>query len=118
LLISWRLIVMLPVSLPVFLVGVVFLDLAVQAVHVTNQSIIFDRHPEARNRLVGGYMVFYSIGSAIGAIASTMAYAHAGWAGVSALGSGISVIALLVWGTTFHLPIGTVRSCPLSTCPE
>ncbi|HEX7390669.1 MAG TPA: MFS transporter [Acidiphilium sp.] len=118
LLISWRLIVMLPVSLPVFLVGVVFLDLAVQAVHVTNQSIIFDRHPEARNRLVGGYMVFYSIGSAIGAIASTMAYAHAGWAGVSALGAGISLVALLLWGTTFHLPVTMARSCVMSTCPE
>ena len=67
---SWGLIALLPVSIPALVIGVVLLDLAVQAVHVTNQSIIFALHPEARSRLVGGYMVFYSIGSAIGAIAS------------------------------------------------
>lgn len=76
---SWALISMLPNSIPLLLVGVILLDLAVQAVHVTNQSVMFDRYPEASSRLVGGYMVFYSIGSAIGAISSTMAFAQAGW---------------------------------------
>ena len=86
------------------LVGVILLDLAVQAVHVTNQSVILDRHPQARNRLIGGYMVFYSFGSAIGAVASTMAYALAGWQGVVTLGAGFSVLALLIWASTRHFP--------------
>jgi len=103
LLASWGLIALLPASVPALLVGVVILDLAVQAVHVTNQSIIFDRHPEARSRLVGGYMVFYSIGSAIGATASTLVYAKAGWLGVSCLGGAISALALLIWGATLPL---------------
>lgn len=94
---SWALIALLPRSIPTLLLGVILLDLAVQAVHVTNQSIIFDRNPEVRSRLVGGYMVFYSIGSAIGAIASTAAYAHAGWSGVSILGAAFSATALLTW---------------------
>lgn len=105
LLASWGLIALLPKSIPALLLGVILLDLAVQAVHVTNQSIIFDRHPEARSRLVGGYMVFYSIGSAIGAIAATMAYAHAGWPGVSGLGAAISAAAMLTWASTRHLPL-------------
>ncbi len=109
LLTSWGLIVFLPSSIAALLIGIVLLDLAVQAIHVTNQSIIFDRHPNARNRLVGGYMIFYSIGSAIGAIASTMAYAQAGWSGVSMLGAGFSIAALLVWGTTLHLHIKTPK---------
>jgi len=41
LLASWGLIALLPVSIPALLIGVLLLDLAVQAVHVTNQSIIF-----------------------------------------------------------------------------
>ena len=45
----------------------------------------------------GGYMVFYSIGSAAGGIGATMAYAMMGWSGVCMLGSGISAAALLVW---------------------
>jgi predicted MFS family arabinose efflux permease len=106
LLASWGFIALLPTSIPRLVVGVVLLDLAVQAVHVTNQSIIFALHPEARSRLVGGYMVFYSIGSALGAITATMAYAHAGWDGVSLLGAMFSVAALLVWAGKRRLPIG------------
>ena len=73
------------------------LDLALQAVHVTNQSLIIAARPEAASRLVGGYMVFYSVGSAAGAIASTIVYAMAGWIGVCALGATISAGALLFW---------------------
>jgi predicted MFS family arabinose efflux permease len=109
LLASWALIAALPWSIPLLLVGVILLDLAVQAVHVANQSIIFDRHPEARSRLVGGYMVFYSVGSAIGAIAATMTYAHAGWRGVSMLGATFSATGLLVWAVTRHVPISRGR---------
>lgn len=100
LLVSWGMIAALPFSIPVLLVGVVLLDLAVQAVHVTNQSIIFDRHPEARSRLVGGYMMFYSAGSALGGITATMAYAHMNWMGVSVLGAAFSAVALLVWAAS------------------
>jgi hypothetical protein len=42
-------------------------------------------------------MVFYSIGSGLGAITSTMAYAAAGWIGVCVLGAAISACALLFW---------------------
>lgn len=107
LLASWGLIALLPLSIPGLLVGVVLLDLTVQAVHVTNQSVIFARHPEARSRLVGGYMVFYSIGSALGAIIATMGYAYAGWSGVSALGAMFSVTALIVWAATYRVVSAT-----------
>jgi hypothetical protein len=45
-------------------------------------------------------MVFYSIGSASGASASTMIYGIAGWPGVCALGAGITVTALVFWAAT------------------
>ena len=94
---SWLPIGFLPQSLFAFTTGVILLDFAVQAVHVTNQSLIFAGHPEARNRLVGGYMVFYSAGSALGAISSTTLYANFGWTGVSILGATFSLAALLFW---------------------
>ncbi|QRM42072.1 MFS transporter [Rhizobium sp. BG4] len=102
--ISWAAILCLPASLPVFLLGVVALDFAVQAVHVTNQTLILAARPEARSRLVGGYMVFYSAGSALGAITSTMIYAYAGWPGVCALGCSFSVMALVFWWITRPMP--------------
>jgi predicted MFS family arabinose efflux permease len=84
-------------SLWALIAGVLLLDLAVQAVHVTNQTLIHARHPAAGSRLIGGYMIFYSIGSATGALAATTLYATAGWAAVCALGAGFSVLGLVLW---------------------
>lgn len=100
LLAAWIPIALVGLSLWALIVGVVMLDLAIQAVHVTSQSMFFAVRPEARSRLAAGYMVFYSIGSAGGSIASTLVYAHAGWLGVCGLGASISAVALLFWAAT------------------
>jgi predicted MFS family arabinose efflux permease len=91
---SWLLIVWTPQSLWALAIGAIALDLAVQAVHVSNQSRIYELRPEAGSRLIGGYMVFYSIGSGLGAIASTALYSRAGWVGVCVLGSAFSLGAV------------------------
>ena len=59
-----------------------------------------DERPEAQSRLTAGYMVFYSIGSALGSSGSTLVYAQAGWTGVSLLGAAIAAIALAFWAAT------------------
>ncbi|TQR98736.1 MFS transporter [Paenibacillus ottowii] len=100
LLLSWLPIHYTEHSLLALALGVILLDLAVQAVHVTNQSLIFNVRPEARSRLTAGYMIFYSIGSATGAIASTHMYTYAGWSGVCLLGTGVSALALIFWVVT------------------
>ncbi|CAG7656976.1 MFS transporter [Paenibacillus allorhizosphaerae] len=100
--VSWLPIGFLQHSLWIFVVGVIMLDFAVQAVHVTNQSMILSVRPEARSRLTAGYMIFYSMGSATGAVASTWIYSWAGWSGVCILGASISVIAILFWGVTLR----------------
>jgi predicted MFS family arabinose efflux permease len=99
-LLAWGAIALLPWSLAFLVVGILLLDLAIQAVHVTNQSLIFALRPEARSRMVGLYMVSYSLGSAAGALAATMAYAAAGWTGVCLLGGGLSAAALALWVAT------------------
>ncbi|MFE4416051.1 MFS transporter [Streptomyces sp. NPDC056821] len=71
---SWLSLAFTRSSLWALVVGVILLDLAVQAVHVTNQTLIYALHPDAGSRLIGGYMVFYSIGSATGAIAEGSSY--------------------------------------------
>ncbi|WP_405798947.1 MFS transporter [Streptomyces sp. NBC_01506] len=90
-------------SLWALVVGVILLDLAVQAVHVTNQTLIYELRPDAGSRLIGGYMVFYSIGSATGAIAATSLYTVAGWGAVCALGAGFSGLGLALWAFTRHI---------------
>ncbi len=111
---SWLGIGFLPQSLPAFLVGVILLDFSVQAVHVTNQSLIFAARPDAHSRLVGGYMIFYSLGSAVGAVASTTIYASCGWTGVSILGAAFSGTALLFWLVSLPRAGRKFRSFPNS----
>lgn len=84
-------------SLVALVIGVIVLDFAVQAVHVTNQSLILAARPDAHSRLVGAYMCFYSIGSALGAAAATQVYALWGWAAVCLLGALISATAFIYW---------------------
>jgi predicted MFS family arabinose efflux permease len=100
LVVAWLPLALIEWSLAAVAVGLLLVDLAVQAVHVTNQGTIYAARPAARSRLAGAYMVFYSVGIAGGAVASTATYAAAGWTGVCALGATISLAALAVWIAT------------------
>ncbi|RAP65908.1 hypothetical protein A6B37_08230 [Achromobacter sp. HZ01] len=97
---SWAPIALLEHSLWLLALGVLVLDVALQALHVTNQALIFGISAQAHSRLVGGYMMFYAAGSGLGSIASTAVYAQAGWPGVCALGAAISLAALAFWALT------------------
>lgn len=94
---SWLPIAYVETSLLWLLVGVIALDFAVQAVHVSNQSLIIAARPAAASRLVGAYMCFYSLGSAAGAIVATQLYSHWGWQAVCLAGAAVSTCAFLVW---------------------
>lgn len=114
-LIAWLPIALLPQSILWLVLGVIIIDFGLQAVHVTNQGMIYRTRPEAQSRLTAIYMVFYSIGSAIGSASSTMAYATAGWTGVALLGSAISLATLLFWAATLrHARGGNATDARLS----
>ncbi|WP_085608351.1 MULTISPECIES: MFS transporter [unclassified Pseudomonas] len=112
---SWLPIALTHLSLWALLLGVITLDLGLQAVHVTSQSMIYSVRPEAQSRLTAGYMLFYSIGSALGSIASTTMYACAGWPGVCWLGAAINMVALLYWWRTLATPKRGEAACALAT---
>lgn len=97
LLLSWIPIAFAKYSLVAFIIGVLVLDLAVQAVHVTNQSTLYRILPDARNRLTAGYMTSYFIGGALGSLLSGYAYEHSGWEGVAIAGIILTLISLVVW---------------------
>ena len=101
-LLSWIPMATLTSSLWGLVAGVIVIDFALQAVHVSNQSLIYRMRPEAQSRLTAGYMVFYSIGCAVGSIGSTLAFDSGGWIAVCALGAGVSASALAFWAMTRH----------------
>ncbi|EOZ7527076.1 MFS transporter [Enterobacter quasiroggenkampii] len=102
LLLSWAAIWYGHVSVLALIVGILVLDLTVQGVHITNQTVIYRVKPEARNRLTAGYMTSYFIGGAAGSLISASAWQHAGWSGVCAIGAIVATLNLLVWWRGYH----------------
>ncbi|HVJ38783.1 MAG TPA: MFS transporter [Stenotrophomonas sp.] len=115
LLVAWWPLAWLDRSLGALVLGIVLLDLGGQALHVTNQSIIFRRGPEVHSRLVGIYMLFYAAGSGLGAISTTVIYAYAGWDGVCWLGAAVSLLALLFWWATLKVTVDLAAPAGSST---
>lgn len=102
LLLSWAAVWYGQVSVLALIVGILVLDLTVQGVHITNQTVIYRVQPEARNRLTAGYMTSYFIGGAAGSLISASAWQHAGWSGVCLAGTVMAVLNLLVWWRGYH----------------
>ena len=90
-------------------VGVIVLDFAVQAAHVGNQHRLTAAYPDRTSSAIGGYMLFYSFGSAVGATATTAVYSAVGWTGSSVLGAACALCAFIVWAVDRH-PSRTRRS--------
>lgn len=91
---SWALIAWGAHAVVALLVGIVIQDMAIQGVHVTNQSAVYRLRPEARSRLTAGYMTSYFIGGAAGSLASAWIYGHFGWYGVTMTGAATALLAL------------------------
>jgi len=102
LLLSWIAIALGQFSVIALIVGILVLDLTVQGVHITNQTVIYRMIPEARNRLTAGYMTSYFIGGAAGSMISASAYQHAGWNGVCLAGAVMALLNLFVWWRGYH----------------
>lgn len=99
--ISWIVFGLSASSMAGLILGVILLDMGLQATHITNQTIIFAIHPEARNRLNTVYMVIYFIGGSLGTLLGSYAWDHWQWKGVSGFGllcAGLAMILHLASG--------------------
>jgi predicted MFS family arabinose efflux permease len=83
-------------SIAGLVIGVIVLDMGVQATHISNQSIIYALEPGARNRINTIYMVTYFIGGGIGTFLASQAWNYYKWTGVCAVGIALSGIATVV----------------------
>ena len=77
-------------------IGVIFIDMGLQSLHITNQNIIFSKNPEARNRINTIYMVGYFIGGALGTTTGAYAWQWFQWSGVASLGLIYTILILVV----------------------
>ena len=82
--------------------GILVLDLAVQGLHITNQSEIYRLRPDARSRITSAYMASFFAGGVFGSALSSFAYAHSGWQGVCLVGAGFGMVATVLWLLTLR----------------
>jgi len=83
-------------SITGLIIGVVILDMGVQATHISNQSIIFTLDQKARNRINTVYMVSYFIGGSLGTLFASLVWKNYQWNGVCAIGISLSAITLVI----------------------
>ena len=83
-------------DLAMMIVGILVLDVGVQGLQVTNQSIIYRLAPDARSRINSAYMVCYFIGGALGSAGGSWCYADHGWAGVCVFGGALGLVAVVL----------------------
>jgi predicted MFS family arabinose efflux permease len=83
------------------ILGLVLLDLGVQAAIVGNQAVIYALAPEARGRVNTAFMTVMFAGGAIGSAAAGYGWVLAGWPAVCGVGLALTGLALAV-----HLSAG------------
>ncbi|PQJ76396.1 MFS transporter [Polaribacter glomeratus] len=94
LLVSWVVFLVSANSLVGIAIGVILVDLGLQALHITNQNIIFSKNEDARNRVNTIYMVGFFIGGALGTSLGAIMWQHFKWTGVASLGIFFSILII------------------------
>ncbi len=79
-----------------FLAGLLIVDAALQALHISNQNVIYALAPLARSRINAVYMTGYFIGASAGSAVGSAAWLHWGWTGASMAGLILSLATLAV----------------------
>ena len=94
--------------LAVLLVGLVLVDLAVQAGHMANLGVVYAAAPHARSGVTTVYMTAVFLGGAGGSFAASQAYAAAGWPAVAAACAALAGVAFVTW--LVRLPLRVPRA--------
>lgn len=106
LLLSWVIFGLAGSTYAGIIIGIIILDMAQQAMNISNQSLIFKTHPEATNRINTAYMVSFFTGGAIGTFVGGTAWGMYGWTGVVVSGFTFILVCLL----THLIYLKTIKS--------
>lgn len=90
---SWLLMAGAGTSLVLLVIGVIVLDIGVQAALVANQTRAFAADPAAQGRINSLYMTATFIGGALGVAASGWLMERHGWTGVAVFGMVLGAVA-------------------------
>jgi predicted MFS family arabinose efflux permease len=94
---AWCVLAFAEASLAAVAVGIFLLDIGVQGLQVTHQSIIYRLAPEASSRITAIFVTFGFTGAALGSAIASVAYAMSGWPGVCLAGASLPFLLFLAW---------------------
>lgn len=81
--------------------GIILLDLAMQCIHVSNQSRVYALLPGARNRLNTVYMTVSFMGTSLGSAIGLLVWDKASWTGVCITGMILTLAAFTIYAFTY-----------------
>ena len=84
------------VTIPMLIVGVLLMDLGVQAVQVAEQGRVLSLLPSARSRLNTLYMVSRFVGGALGSLVGAFAWTHGQWPAVCGATLALTALAMVI----------------------
>lgn len=88
-------------SLIGILLGIVFIDVGLQAIHISNQTRIYAFLPEARNRMNTIFMSFSFLGTALGSAFGIWLWNYGKWQAFSIGGAMLSLTGILIYLLTY-----------------
>lgn len=95
--VSWLVLLGATSSLLWLAIGIVTLNLAIQAVLISSQSVVYALRPEARNRINSAFMTSYFLGGAGGAAVASATWAYGGWTTACLVGAVLATGSVLLW---------------------
>lgn len=88
-------------SLTGLLIGIVFIDVGLQAIHISNQTRIYAFLPEARNRMNTIFMSFSFLGTALGSAFGIWLWNYGKWHAFSVGGIALALLSILIYLLTY-----------------
>ncbi|HCZ21870.1 MAG TPA: MFS transporter [Porphyromonadaceae bacterium] len=78
------------------IITILILDIGMQCIQLSNQTVVFSINPKASNRINTIFMTNYFIGGSLGTFLSGSAWSMAGWSGVTIAGIGLAFCSLCI----------------------
>ena len=82
-------------------IGIILIDIGLQAIHISNQTRVYSILPEARNRMNTVFMSFSFFGTALGSAFGLFLWKVGAWEAVSLGGMALVVVAFGVYAFTY-----------------
>ena len=96
-------------SLAFLIVGIFLVDVAVQGLQVTHQSVLYQLSPNIRSRITSVFITMGFAGMSLGSALASITFSHWGWQGLCLVCGSVAALLPLSW--MFHFGLVGNQKC-------